>query len=910
MERKITTTGTVASEKSHKNIILLLALAVISFLSRFYDLPFSYGINFAFGNVSIFLILRYYGVTKAFIVAAIVNLLEWYFLNPNFYILFFTLEILFVGILYKKTKYNVLFIDALYWIFVGSPAIAIVFYLHRGTIGNECYLIMVNKSINGFLNMFIADMIMSYIPIQKIAGLKKSKFADLNKMLIHLTIASVFGPFLLYTLLDGWLSQERMNAEVCSMLERTGSSIMSEASEWEIKELRKVRLKSPLQLSKFSSIIEKNSIEEGIEILLVDKSHNVYITNTDDGQYKEVYNWQDNGEITKIDDNTFQWLPAHKGLSFDLSRWSQGFYINTKTFDNVDLVILVKKPLRNHIENAWENYLNKLLVLLGFSVASISVAIAMSSFLSRDLSKLTISTTGLPEKLKRQESIEWPNISFSQVNSLVENFKVMSENLVNLFSETRIMNNQLLLQTRELEKSREQMRRLAYYDTLTELPNRLCFTEYLENLLNSPEKKKLAVMFIDLNRFKRINDTLGHEIGDILIKEIGKRLSYFLKEDSFVARLGGDEFVVVLEYRDIEMVSKAAASINKMLSDTVVIRQDGKVHELHVAGSIGISLYPDDAFEKSTLLKKADIAMYAAKETGENTYKFYSELTELDTVEKLFLEQNLCKALERDEIIINYQPKMDVKTGEISGAEALIRWNSPQHGLISPAEFIPLAEEIGIINQIGEWVLIEACKQNKMWQDKGYPKMRISVNLSLRQLKGNNFVKTVERALEISGLESKYLELEITEGFFMKNSEYVIEILTELKNMGICISIDDFGTGYSSLGRIKELPVNILKIDRSFVTNICCEESNKAIVVAIIELAHSLGLRVLAEGVETIEDLNVLRELHCDEIQGYYLSKSLPAEEFEKFILGFMAEQIERSKQIKGMEVAYHEKKY
>lgn len=302
--------------------------------------------------------------------------------------------------------------------------------------------------------------------------------------------------------------------------------------------------------------------------------------------------------------------------------------------------------------------------------------------------------------------------------------------------------------------------------------------------------------------------------------------------------------------------------------------------------------------------------MYAAKETGENTYKFYSELTELDTVEKLFLEQNLCKALERDEIIINYQPKMDVKTGEISGAEALIRWNSPQHGLISPAEFIPLAEEIGIINQIGEWVLIEACKQNKMWQDKGYPKMRISVNLSLRQLKGNNFVKTVERALEISGLESKYLELEITEGFFMKNSEYVIEILTELKNMGICISIDDFGTGYSSLGRIKELPVNILKIDRSFVTNICCEESNKAIVVAIIELAHSLGLRVLAEGVETIEDLNVLRELHCDEIQGYYLSKSLPAVEFEKFILGFMAEQIERSKQIKGMEVAYHEKKY
>lgn len=876
----------------------------MSFLSRIYDLHFSYGINFAFGNVFIFLILRYYGVSKAFIVAVIVNLLEWRFLTPNFYILFFTLEILFVGVIYKKTKYNVLLIDVLYWVFFGVPAIAVVFYLYRGTIDNECYLIMVNKSINGFLNMLVADMIISYIPIQKIAGFKKSKFADLNKMLIHLTIVSVFGPFLLYTLLDGWLSQEKMNDEVCIMLERTGSNIMEDVNEWEISELRKVRLKSPIQLNKFSTIIEKNSIEEEIEILLVDKSHNVYITNTDDDRYSTVYNWQENGEVTKVDENTFQWLPSHKGLSFDLSRWSQAYYITSKTFDNVDLEILVKKSLKNHIENAWENYLNKLLVLLSFSVASISVAIAMSNFLSRDLSKLTRSTTGLPEKLKQQESIEWPNISFSQVNSLVENFKVMSDNLVTLFSETRIMNNQLLLQTKELENSREQMRRLAYYDTLTELPNRLCFTEYLENLLNSPEKKKFAVMFIDLNRFKRINDTLGHEIGDILINEIGRRLSYFLKEDSFVARLGGDEFVVVLKYSEIEMAAKAASYINKILSDTVEVSQDGKVHELHVAGSIGISLYPDDATEKSTLLKKADIAMYAAKETGENTYKFYSELTELDTVEKLFLEQNLCKALERNEIIINYQPKMDIKTEAISGAEALIRWNSSQHGLISPAEFIPLAEEIGIINQIGEWVLIEACKQNKIWQDKGYPKMRISVNLSLRQLKGDNFVKIVERALDISGLESKYLELEITEGFFMKNSEYIIEILTKLKNMGIYISIDDFGTGYSSLGRIKELPVNILKIDRSFVTNICCEESNKAIVVAIIELAHSLGLRVLAEGVETIEDLNVLKKLHCDEIQGYFLSKPLPADEFEKFIDDFVIEEM------KEMEVAYYEKKY
>ncbi|MDQ2085590.1 EAL domain-containing protein [Herbivorax sp. ANBcel31] len=862
---------------------------------RIYELPFSYGISFAFGNVFIFMILRYYGVTKAFVVAVVINLLDWHFFYPDFYTVFFTIEVLLVGLAWKKTKHNILLLDALYWIFIGAPAIALIFYLHRNTINVEGYLVVVNKSINGFLNMLIADIIVSYVPVQRILGYKKRKLTDLNKMMLHLTIVSVFGPFLLYTMIDGWLSQENMNSEINHMLERSSSSIMVEANSWDISDLRKVRLKSPIYLNRFDEIIEKNSFEGDLEILLVDGNHNVYISNRDESQYNEMYNWGENGEITKINENIFMWFPKQEGLSFDLSRWNEAFYITDAAFDDVDLKIQVRKSLQNYTKSSWENYLNKFLILLAFSIAAISVAIAMSGFLSRDLSKLTRSTTGLPEKLKRQDLIEWPNITISQVNSLVENFKVMSNNLVTLFSETRIMNSQLLSQTKELKNSKEQMRKLAYYDILTELPNRLCFTEYLEDLLNLAEEKQLAVMFIDLNRFKRINDTLGHEVGDILIKEIAKRLSYFLKEDSFVARLGGDEFVVVLNYSEREKVSEVATYINEILSDAVELSQDGNVHELHISGSIGICLYPDDALEKSALLKKADIAMYAAKETGENTYKFYSELTEPDTIEKLFLEQSLCKALEKNEIIINYQPKVDIKLGIISGVEALIRWNHPQYGLISPAEFIPLAEEIGVINQIGEWVLIEGCKQNKIWQNNGYPKIRISVNLSLRQIIGSDFVETVKNALDISGLEAEYLELEITEGFFMKNSEYVIELLRELKEMGICISIDDFGTGYSSLGRLKDLPINILKIDRSFITNICCEDSNKSIVAAIIELAHSLGLSVIAEGVETIEDLKALKELHCDKIQGYFISKPVSADEFEKVIENFTFESIKEA---------------
>jgi diguanylate cyclase (GGDEF)-like protein len=449
------------------------------------------------------------------------------------------------------------------------------------------------------------------------------------------------------------------------------------------------------------------------------------------------------------------------------------------------------------------------------------------------------------------------------------------------------MNNQLLSQTKELESSREQMKSLAYNDVLTGLPNRLYFTSYLDDLLDSANGRSLAVMFLDLNRFKQINDTLGHDIGDLLIKEVAVRIRSSLKEDSMVARLGGDEFVIVLRDVDKKKATKAAIQINKALAETINIYQKDQMHELYVSGSIGISLYPSDAKERSALLKNADLAMYAAKETGDNTFRFYSEIAESNMSEQLLLEQNLCKALDRHEMIINYQPKIDVRKRRITGMEALIRWNHPHYGLIQPSQFIPLAEETGIINRIGEWVLIEACKQNKEWQDMGYPKMRISVNLSLRQFYKNSIIKTVLKALEISELEPEYLELEITEGFLMKNTQFIISVLKELRSIGVYISIDDFGTGYSSLERIKELPIQTLKIDKSFIRDISHEKNNSAIVAAIIQLGHSMGLTVVAEGVESILDYDALEDMECDEVQGYLFSKPVSKDEFEKMIKSF-----------------------
>lgn len=816
----------------------------------------------------------------------IINILDWSLFNGSIYTIFMFLEVLLVGCLWKKRQRNLFVLDAFYWGIIGGPFATLVFYMIRGTVNVEGLLIVSNIVINGLINVFLADILISYIPIQRIFGYRDKGHIDLNKMIFHLTVAAVLGPFLAYTFVDTWFSKASLELDIFQNMNSTKVNITEKLKTWEDSDFQKLRLKSPIYINRFKTALSSNPLNNSVEVLLADNKSNIYFTSNED-KYGKNYNWRECGVYLEIDDNVYEWYPEYRGVTTDLSRWSKAFYIMIIPFNSVDIQLQIKVPLSQYAEDVWKTYLNKFLILLFFCFVSAIISTMTSTFVSRDLSKLTKSSTGLPEKLKRQEVIEWPRTSISQVNSLVSNFQVMSDNLVDLFTEAKIMNNQLLSQTKELELSREKMKHLAYNDVLTGLPNRLSFNVYLENLLNTEQSRNLAVMFIDLNRFKHINDTLGHEYGDMLIKEVAKRLSYFLKDDSFVARLGGDEFVVVLNNADMRRAKKSAIYINKILTEPFFINQDNEMHELYVSASVGISMCPEDAFEKSTLLKYADLAMYAAKESGDNTFRFYSEITKSNMAEKLLLEQSLCKALERKEIIIYYQPKVNVQTKEITGMEALIRWNHPQRGMISPAQFIPLAEETGIINQIGEWVLIEACKQTKKWQDMGFPKMRISVNLSIRQFYGNNIVRLVSKALDISGLEPKYLELEITEGFLIKNTKYIISILQEVRDMGVYISIDDFGIGYSSFCRLKELPVQILKIDKSLITDILKEKMNGSIVKAIIELAHSMGLKVVAEGVETIEEFHALALLECDEIQGYLFSEPLPVIEFEKLVRSF-----------------------
>ncbi len=436
----------------------------------------------------------------------------------------------------------------------------------------------------------------------------------------------------------------------------------------------------------------------------------------------------------------------------------------------------------------------------------------------------------------------------------------------------------------ERKRYDETIVRMAYHDHLTGLPNRLLLNDRLEQALAMGRRHKsiVAVLFLDIDRFKVINDTLGHAVGDELIKAVAERLKKHLRGTDTVARLGGDEFTVLLQdVNGIDGATKVAENIFSIFKEPFNI----KGHELFLTASIGISVYPDDGTDAETLLKNADIAMYLAKDEGRNAYRFYTTALNARTIERLELENRLRKAIERDELLLHYQPQIDIKTGEVTGIEALVRWHEPECGIThQPADFIPIAEETGLIVPIGDWVLRKACEENRKWQDKGLKPVRIAVNLSLRQFRQKDFVKTVARIIKDTALAPEYLELELTESIIMKDVESTIEVLRALKTMGISLSIDDFGTGYSSLAYLKRMPIDVLKIDISFVRDITTDPDDAAIAITIIRMAHSLKLEVVAEGVETMEQLEFLRTLQCDRLQGFLVSRPVPSVEAEGFL--------------------------
>ncbi|MBU1664295.1 MAG: EAL domain-containing protein, partial [Gammaproteobacteria bacterium] len=435
----------------------------------------------------------------------------------------------------------------------------------------------------------------------------------------------------------------------------------------------------------------------------------------------------------------------------------------------------------------------------------------------------------------------------------------------------------------ERKRNEEHIRHLAEHDSLTGLPNRALLQDRLLQAMARAERagSRLALLYIDLDRFKLINDTLGHPVGDALLQEVAHRLQATVRVSDTVSRQGGDEFLVLLD--EIESADDAARVAQKMLD---LLAQPCWVagHELTVTPSIGISLYPDDSTDMITLIKSADIAMYQVKEGGRNAYQFYTGDMNERASERLTLEHDLRRALERGEMLLHYQPKIELASGRIVGLEALLRWRHPRLGLVPPERFIAIAEDSGLIVPIGEGVLHEACRQSQAWRAAGLPAIAIAVNLSATQFRRAGLEDSLRDILAATGLPPRLLELELTESVVMNQADATVAILTRLHDMGVRLSIDDFGTGYSSLAYLKRFPIEKLKVDQSFMRDVAHDANDAAIVRAIIGLAHSLGLGVIAEGVETREQLDFLRSLGCEEAQGNYFSQPLSPSEIEPLL--------------------------
>lgn len=436
----------------------------------------------------------------------------------------------------------------------------------------------------------------------------------------------------------------------------------------------------------------------------------------------------------------------------------------------------------------------------------------------------------------------------------------------------------------ERKRAEDRIHFMASHDALTGLPNRTLLRDRLSQAILYAQRydRWVTVAFIDLDNFKIVNDNLGHSAGDELLKTVARRMVDCVRATDTVVRLGGDEFVVLFldQPKSDDEVSTIIQKIRAVVAEPVIFQG----HEFRVTSSMGIAKYPDDGMDADTLIANADAAMYRAKEIGRDTFQFYTKELNIKAHEKFVLHEELRGAVARSEFVLFYQPQVDLRSGRVFAVEALIRWKHPALGLVEPVKFIPIAEETGLIVQIGDWVLREACRQNKAWQNAGLPRMSVCVNLSARQFKERNLVARVVDALKDSGLSARYLELELTESLIMQDVELAIVTMKELQGLGVQLSIDDFGTGYSSLSALKDFPVARLKIDKSFIDHLSSNESDRAIAGAVISLGQKLNLRIIAEGVETDDQVAFLRDNNCDEMQGYHFSKPIPAQDVEEFL--------------------------
>lgn len=882
-----------------RTVLLYILLILLALYLSQHGIQYAYGAEFILCSFALLLLTGLFGWAWGAVSSLVLTLGLYYTQHGSIILPLIGLEILIVGFLHERTRRPLLLLDALYWFCIGAPLAMLFFYLQTYTFNSEAILQYFMFAMNGLLNVFIADVLLTFVPWHRLIPRIERKLVSLNQLLAHLCIIAVFIPFMINLVLDSHQMRSEIETDSMSLVESQSRVAMDWVTGLSMKDKHGLYVHNVDNMKQLDLKLNAFSLNHLLKIAVYDKEDKL-MASTDSSFFHKMNLIQLENEGNQLmeialrqeqpirekrlaEQRFYQWLPSENQYDYDTRRWNDGYYVLIKQYSDLPIQkVITLIPIAVFSENTISVYLTKFLSLFLLCLIVGAVAFLITRYISRVLNQLMTITTGMPAKLITSQSISWPLSKISDIRALENNFRSMSERLIEVFYEMRRMNDQLRNQTNKLENSEERLQQLAYYDPLTQLPNRYHFTSKLEEAIQQAKENQgvIALMFLDLDRFKHINDSLGHNVGDLLLVRVAQRLSSQvtrLQGAAMIARLGGDEFVILLENYTKPDVRKVAERIVQVFHDSFFVLS----YELFVSPSIGIAMYPEHGTESTALLKRADTAMYAAKERGGQNAIFYDELHSDQLHEIATIEGQLRKALDREELILNYQPIVD-STGRVSAAEALIRWIHPVHGFISPAKFIPIAEETGLIIKIGEWVLRTACIQHKQWIDsKRLPPFDLSVNVSLRQFLNQDFVEMVDRILAETRFDPERLVLEITEGYVNKNVEYGNHVLNQLKNRGIRIAIDDFGTGYSSLSRLKTLPIHVLKIDRSFIRYVQNDSANASIVEAVVHIGKSMNLKVMSEGVETIEELQFLKSVNCHQYQGYLISSPLPAAEFE-----------------------------
>ncbi len=868
---------------------MFILLTFLAFLGRIAGIHIIFEIDYMISSIFFLLILKVYGSKGALFAVAAVNGLEYAFFNHGVQPILSFMEVAFVCLIYDRKKKFLVVWDVLYWIFIGSMTILATQYSLTGLINNETYSLIFMCAANGIFNSVLVDILTSYIPFERLCGFENVsvKYHTIATYLIYIAITGILGPFIVYTVLDGRNYEKRIEINAYDSTKNTVNKIIEEISNWSYEDLRALNLKSIIQMGRIEDLIKISTASIPLNIQVIDKNEKVLVPG-DLAEDEFYYNLTNGGKFRYISEGFFMWQPDLKSISGLLYDSDGALYMYESEFYNYKMVAIL--PIKNYRAEYFNTYLSHVRVISLFLILISILILAMNRIVLQYLGRLMNESTGLTEKLRSQEKIEWPDTNIFELKVLTSNFKVMSEDLTGMISDYRKMYGELEKRTYQLLQSEQKLQQLAYYDNLTGLPNRSNFTNHLKLIIEDKKQSEsnniedTAVIMIDLDRFKQVNDTMGHAAGDLLLNSVAERMNKALSgldsNNFFIARLGGDEFVTVLNGLNMSEIESVAISLIDSLKKPFWL--EGK--EVFIGGSLGISVYPYDGDGISDIIKNADIAMYSAKEHGGNKYCFYSQINSLGIPDKMRIENGMHRALKNNDFALYYQPKIDAKSGMLIGAEALIRWHDPENGLISPDRFISLAEKTGLIIPIGEWALREAARQMMEWKRAGYDKLRISVNCSPIQFKNNDLSLLLQNIINETGLDPECLELEITEGLNIENKELVIKELTSIRNMGLSISIDDFGMGYSSLSALKGLPITGLKLDKLFVSNIPFDKHNVAVIKSVLRLAKDINLKVTAEGVETIESVNCLRKMGCDELQGYFFSKPVPPAQFLVFL--------------------------